>query len=120
MDPFLMHGPTFKRRALPHPRSSLCFTSLHADLCVPHPCLWTSDVGGESGEEGVWGTKEDERLLWKGMNTVMDYPEDRLAWRFWLSMRMVKAVRTGECEIREGEEDEVQPCYASHYVCGED
>jgi hypothetical protein len=35
-------------------------------------------------------------------------------------MRMVKAVRTGECEIREGEEDEVQPCYASHYVCGED
>jgi hypothetical protein len=42
--------------------------------------LWTSDVGGESGEEGVWGTKEDERLLWKGMNTVMDYPEDRL-WR---------------------------------------
>ncbi|OAX39098.1 hypothetical protein K503DRAFT_769778 [Rhizopogon vinicolor AM-OR11-026] len=39
---------------------------------------------------------------------------------FWLSMRMVKAVRTGECESREGEEDEAQPYYALHYVSRED
>jgi hypothetical protein len=39
-----------------------------------------SDVEGESSEEGAWEMKEDDRLLWRGINTGVYHSEDR-PWR---------------------------------------
>lgn len=39
-----------------------------------------SDVEGESGEFGAWERKQDDRLLWRGMNTGIYHSEDK-PWR---------------------------------------
>jgi hypothetical protein len=77
---FLNHGPGPSADPYPIPQFSYCSTYLHADIRVPHPGSWISDVEGESSEEGAWEMKEDDRLLWRGINTGVYHSEDR-PWR---------------------------------------
>ncbi|OJA08891.1 hypothetical protein AZE42_07839 [Rhizopogon vesiculosus] len=51
----------------PVPQFSFYSTKLHADVRVPQPGSWISDVEGGSDEEGKWEKKGDERLLRKAM-----------------------------------------------------
>ncbi|OJA14810.1 hypothetical protein AZE42_04184, partial [Rhizopogon vesiculosus] len=77
---FLSYGPGPSAEPFPVPQFSFCSTTLHTDIRVPHIGSWLSDVEGESSEEGEWERKEDDRLLWRGMNTGMYHAEDK-PWR---------------------------------------
>jgi hypothetical protein len=67
--------PQFQFHAEPYPilQFSFCSTKIHADIRVPQSGSWISDVEGESDEEGEWERKDNERLLWKAMNTGMHH-----------------------------------------------
>lgn len=79
---FLSHGPGPVAHPFPIPQFSYCSSSLHADIRVPIMLSWVEDVeGGESATDGgleeAWLGKEEERLLWRGMNTGIHHGREK-------------------------------------------
>ncbi|KAG1724298.1 glycosyl transferase family 90-domain-containing protein [Suillus paluster] len=97
---FLAHGTGPSANPFPVPQFSYCSSPLHADIRVPVPLSWVDDVEGERDEEGAWEKKEDERLLWRGLNTGIHHASDR-PWRDSQRDRLVEiAQRTdGSVEV---------------------
>lgn len=78
---FLSHGKGPGAQPYPVPQFGYSSTRLHADIRVPHPASWISDVEGEGGKDGkVWEEREDERLLWRGTTTGIHH-SDKWPWR---------------------------------------
>ncbi|KAG2085479.1 glycosyl transferase family 90-domain-containing protein [Suillus cothurnatus] len=71
---FLSHGPGPSAYPFPVPQFSYCSSPLHADIRVPIMLSWVEDVDG--GEE-VWIEKEEERLLWRGLNTGIHHGKEK-------------------------------------------
>ncbi|KAG2737087.1 glycosyltransferase family 90 protein, partial [Suillus brevipes Sb2] len=98
---FLSHGPDPVAQPFLIPQSSYCSSSLHADIRVPIMLSWVEDC---CGLEKAWLGKEEERLLWREMNTgihhgrekpwkeaqrgrLMDLVEERWEWRRRMSVK---------------------------------
>jgi hypothetical protein len=71
---FLSHGPRPSAYPFPVPQFSYCSSPLHADIRVPIMLSWVEDVN--DGEE-VWIEKEEERLLWRGLNTGIHHGKEK-------------------------------------------
>ncbi|KAG2343415.1 hypothetical protein BDR05DRAFT_884254 [Suillus weaverae] len=78
---FLSHGPGPVAHPFPIPQFSYCSSPLHSDIRVPIMLSWVEDVeGGEEGDGGLeeaWMGKEDDRLLWRGMNTGIHHGKEK-------------------------------------------
>ncbi|KAG1741650.1 hypothetical protein EDB19DRAFT_704884 [Suillus lakei] len=83
---FLSHGPGPSAHPFPIPQFSYCSSPLHSDIRVPIMLSWVDDVEGVvnggfvgDGEDGngEWDGKEEERLLWRGMNTGIHHGPQR-------------------------------------------
>ncbi|KAG2074475.1 hypothetical protein BDR04DRAFT_1093212 [Suillus decipiens] len=78
---FLSHGPGPVAHPFPIPQFSYCTSPLHTDIRVPIMLSWVEDVDGVEGElEEAWMSKEDERLLWRGLNTGIHHGKEK-AWK---------------------------------------
>ncbi|KAG1844512.1 hypothetical protein DFJ58DRAFT_802581 [Suillus subalutaceus] len=71
---FLSHGPGPVAHPFLIPQFSYCSSPLHADIRVPILLSWVDDV--EGGEE-AWMEKEEERLLWRGLNTGIHHGKEK-------------------------------------------
>ncbi|KAG2123705.1 glycosyltransferase family 90 protein [Suillus cothurnatus] len=71
---FLSHGPGPSAYPFPVPQFSYCSSPLHADIRVPIMLSWVEDV---DGGEDVWIEKEEERLLWRGLNTGIHHGKEK-------------------------------------------
>ncbi|KAG1724296.1 glycosyl transferase family 90-domain-containing protein [Suillus paluster] len=97
---FLAHGIGPSPDPFPVPQFSYCSSPLHADIRVPIPLSWVEDVEGEEGDEGAWENKEDERLLWRGLNTGILHTSDK-PWRDTQRARLVEIAQriVGSVEV---------------------
>ncbi|OAX38104.1 hypothetical protein K503DRAFT_783152 [Rhizopogon vinicolor AM-OR11-026] len=79
----------------PGPQFSVCSTKLHADIRVPQPGSWISDVESDSDEEGKW-----EGKFWRAMNTGMHHAEHML-WRVARRNRLMEMAQrpNGSVEV---------------------
>ncbi|KAG1814630.1 glycosyl transferase family 90-domain-containing protein, partial [Suillus subaureus] len=71
---FLSHGPGPVAHPFLIPQFSYCSSPLHADIRLPIMLSWVEDV--EGGEE-AWMDKEEERLLWRGLNTGIHHGKEK-------------------------------------------
>ncbi|KAG1797482.1 glycosyl transferase family 90-domain-containing protein [Suillus plorans] len=76
---FLSHGPGPVAYPFPIPQFSYCSSPLHSDIRVPIMLSWVDDVEGvEEGDlEEAWMQKDEERLLWRGLNTGIHHGKDK-------------------------------------------
>ncbi|KAG0702517.1 glycosyl transferase family 90-domain-containing protein, partial [Suillus ampliporus] len=95
---FLAHNKGPVANPFPVPQFSYCSSSLHSDIRVPVPLSWVEDVEGEGGEEGAWENKEDERLLWRGLNTGI-YHAKNTPWRDAQRDRLVEMAEMMEGSV---------------------
>ncbi|KAG2036385.1 glycosyl transferase family 90-domain-containing protein [Suillus americanus] len=56
------------------PQFSYCSSPLHSDIRLPIMLSWVEDVDG--GEE-AWMEKEEDRLLWRGLNTGIHHGKEK-------------------------------------------